>query len=147
MANLHGNYFPGLVAVTTAETVIGSLGPYAINQGVLNGGAGDLRNLQPATAPGATGVLLGCFLTATLGTGASAVTLRVRQGSITGAIIPNAISFAAAAGGFIASPEWFDPTPSYFTGITYVLTAAVTGASANSTFNAIFTSEDCNSFE
>jgi hypothetical protein len=130
--------------------VIGTIGPFAVNQGVVGGGGGDLRNLQPATTPGAQGVLVECAVNLTVGTGGTAITFRLRPNSIAGTPIgPINPAYGVVAGTTInLTPIWLDTTLTYPTGILYVVTAQMTAASANSTINqAIVVAEDCNSFE
>lgn len=134
--------------VTTAETVIASIGPLAINQGLSAGGQGDLRNLQPATGPGPEGQLFQIYSFITVGTAATTATFRVRPNTIGTAAVATSVAFNTAAGGAIFSMMLNDPTLNYPVGVTYLLTVAFASATGNSTVNTvIFTSEDCNSFE
>lgn len=148
-ANQHATQATAVSLVTTAETIIGTVGPFSINQGLSGGGAGDLRLLQPATTPGAEGCIVECFFNILIGTGATAMVLRLRQNSLAGAILPTTQTLFVVAGQTInGSGVWLDTNLSYPTGITYVVTAQMTAASANSTVNvAITTAEDANSFE
>lgn len=147
MANQHVVRASAVTLVTTAETVLANLGPFAINQGV-PGASGDLRQLQPAQGPGNQGVLLIAQWSITVGTGGTTLTMRVRQNSLTGALVDAALPFTVSAATFYQNGVWLDPTLNYVTGITYVVTGQVTGASANSTVNVITAScEDCTSFE
>lgn len=148
-ANQHATQATAVNIVTTAETVIGTIGPFAINQGAAGGGSGDLRTLQPATGPGAEGCLVECFANILIGTSATALVLRLRQNSIAGAILPTTQTLTVVAAQTInVSGVWLDVNLSYPTGILYVVTAQLTGASANSTVNvAVTTAEDASSFE
>lgn len=148
-ANQHATQATAVTLVTTAETVIGTLGPFSVNQGISFGGAGDLRLLQPATPPGAEGVIVELYANILVGTGATALTFRLRANSLTGAIIPTTLTETVVAGQTInASAVWLDATLAYPTGILYVVTAQMTAASGNSTVNvAVMTAEDANSFE
>lgn len=148
-ANQHGTQSTGTTITTTAETIIGTLGPFAVNQGVGGGGAGDLRTLQPATAPGAEGIIVEAYFNILLSAASTTVTMRLRQNSIAGAIIPTTQVFNVTASTTIsASAVWLDTALSYPTGILYVVTAQIAAASGNSTVNVcVVTAEDANSFE
>jgi len=102
---------------TTTETVIATLSGVSTNQ------------------PGQTVVFEGdCTLTT--GTATTAVTLRVRRDSLTGALVgetvPDAVS---AAAGSVETHQIVvgDSTLGEFTGATFVLTAQQTAATANGT--------------
>lgn len=149
MSNLHATQATAVTIVTTAETVIGTLTPFTENQGLAQGGAGDLRNLQVASSPGAQGVVVSLMGNILVGTGATAVVLRLRANTLTGAIIPTTQTSTVTAGSTASiDGTWLDTTLSYPAGIQYVVTAQMTGASGNSTVNlAVVTAEDANSFE
>lgn len=149
MSNLHATQATGVTIVTTAETVIGTLTPFTENQGLAGAGTGDLRNLQVASGPGAQGVLVSAAINILIGTSATALVLRLRANTLTGAIIPTTQTLTVVAAQTITADAcWLDTVLSYPQGIQYVLTAQLTAASANSTVNlAVFTAEDANSFE
>lgn len=148
-ANLHVARASTITLVTTAETLLCSIGPFSINQGLALGGQGDFRLLQPASGPGAQGTLIDSTWSITIGTGGTTLTMRVRQNTIAGALVDSAVPFTVTAGTTnYLSAVWLDSVLAYTSGITYVVTGQVTGASANSTVNVITaTAQDCNSFE
>lgn len=148
-ANQHASAATAVTVVTTAETIIGTLGPFSVNQGLSGGGAGDLRLLQPASPPGAEGVVVESFNNVAVGGGATSLTLRLRANSIGGAVISVPLVQTVTAGQTInTGAVWLDPALSYPTGILYVVTAQFGAATGNSTFNlAVVTAEDANSFE
>lgn len=103
--------------VTTAETVIATLSGVSTNQ------------------PGQTVAFEGdCTLTT--GTNTTAVTLRVRRDSVSGAVVGESVPDAvSAAAGSVETHQIVvaDGTLGEFGSGTFVLTAAQTGASANGT--------------
>lgn len=149
MSNQHAQIQTAETLITTAETIIATIGPFSVNQGVSAGGTGDLRLLQPATPPGAEGVLLTAGLNITIGTAGTIVNLRVRPNLIGNTAIGLTKQYGVSAGTtWQLSGSWMDTVLSYPTGILYLLTAQITAATGNSTVNeVIFSSEDCNSFE
>lgn len=102
---------------TTAETVVATLSGVGTSQ------------------PGQTVALRGQYQI-TLGTGTTAVTTRIRRDGLTGTLVgegnPEQISSAAGS-----TEEHYleveEVSPGEFSGRTYVLTVAQTGASANGT--------------
>jgi hypothetical protein len=101
--------------VTTAETVIATLAGVSTNQ------------------PGQTVALRG-EAQITTGANTTAVTLRVRRDSLTGALVgeANAAQVSAAAGSTEDHSVYVEEVaPGEFSGRTYVLTAQQTAASAN----------------
>ncbi len=102
--------------ITTAETVAVTLAGIST---------------QDIAAP----VVLDGWLQVTLGTGTTAVTLRVRQVSLTGALVgeANAEQIFTAAASTESHAIQVTDRPGEVAGLTYVLTIAQTGASANGT--------------
>lgn len=101
--------------VTTAETVIATLTGVSTNQ------------------PGQTVALRG-QATITLGTGTTAIALRVRRDSVSGALVgePTPDQIETAAGSTETHDIYVeDQNAGEFAGRTYVLTAQQTGASGN----------------
>lgn len=101
--------------VTTAETVIATLSGVSMNK------------------PGQTVGLRGTF-TITTGGSTTAVTTRVREDSLTGTIVGEALadSVESAAGGTETHDIYCEHAPSgEIAGKTYVLTAQQTAAAAN----------------
>lgn len=103
---------------TTAETVVATFTTPPLNTGV-----------------GPTeGTVIGAEVTLTPGTAATAVQLRVRQGSLAGAVVGNlAESPATAAVTDTVDIQVTDPTANYPAGNTYVLTAQQVAATGNGT--------------
>lgn len=98
--------------------------------------------IPPEGNPGGEGVQIDANITISAGTGATAVILRVRQASLTGALVGNAVeSPVTAAQANSLSGCVLDPTLQYPVGNTYVLTAQQVGASGNGTmqYAAAFT--------
>lgn len=101
--------------VTTAETVVATLGGISTNQ------------------PGQTLNFHGSF-TGTSGTTTSAYTLRVREDSVSGAIVGESVVDAIEAAVGAVETHTIDcsvATPNEFSGKTYVLTVQQTAATAN----------------
>lgn len=118
-----------VTVVTTAETIVGLVGPLSENQG-------------PSVGLGA---LIEATMQLTTTASASAVTVRVRQGNnVAGTLVAasGAIAIAASA---IAQLSWsaLDTSAFAFTpGVEYVVTVQMTGAAANTSVIGVFTAED-----
>lgn len=132
MGNLHAVAASAVTLVTTAETVVGTVGPFN-------------ENMVPQSGQG---VFLEGNINITPGTGTTAVVLRWRAASLTGALIGVAQTCSVTAG--VASDigcNELDPTLVQV-GAVYVLTAQQTGATANGTCNrVVVTAESASSFE
>lgn len=107
--------------VTTAETVIATLTPFNVDN------------------PAGEGVLIQGDVNVSPGTAATQIVLRVRQGGLTGTLVgvamPNSV---AATNTYNIGSTWLDASALALldTGLTYVLTAQQTSATANGTVNA-----------
>lgn len=88
-------------------------------------------------APTAQGLAVDGTVNVTGGTGTTAVTTRVRIGSVTGVLVGAALvnTPVSATGVESYTYDAIDPTLSYPNGVTYVITVQLTGASANGTVN------------
>jgi|SRR5579859_1374173 len=98
--------------------------------------------IPPEANPGGEGVQIDANVTFTSGAAATAAILRVRQGSLAGAIVGNAIeSPVTAALTESLSGCVLDPTLQYPAGNTYVLTLQQVAATGNATmqYAAAFT--------
>jgi hypothetical protein len=105
----------GVAPVTTAETVILTITIPSENQPL-----------------GADGVYLSGTVGGTAGAGTTAVAIRIRQGSVAGAVVGNVYTEPVTASALFAIGfDMLDPTTSYPTGNTYVVTAVQTGATGN----------------
>lgn len=100
--------------VTTAETVIATVA------GITTPRPGSTVTLQYA------GVIAAAA-------GTTGVTLRARSGSLTGSVVGTAFAPAATASANDPLAATFQDTPGELANATYVITAALAGASANST--------------
>ena len=131
MANLHSVAASAVNVPTTTETVIATVGPFNENQ-----------------ALPAQGVNFDGNINITTGTGTTAVVVRVRAGSLTGALVGVAQTQVATAGQTINIPiSELDPTLVQANAI-YVVTVQQTAASANGTVNrVIFACQDATAFE
>jgi hypothetical protein len=132
MANQHSVAASAVTIVTTTETVIATLGPFNENQ----------------VAP-AQGIAFDGNINMTVGTGGTAVTVRVRQGTaITGTLVGVAQAQTATAGNTINLPIGeLDPTLIQVNA-QYVVTVQQTAASGNGTVNrVIFSCQDAVPFE
>lgn len=132
MANQHSVAASAVTIVTTTETVIATLGPFNENQ----------------VAP-AQGITFDGNINMTVGTGGTAVTVRVRQGTaITGTLVGVAQVQTATAGNTINLPIGeLDPTLIQVNA-QYVVTVQQTAASANGTVNrVVFSCQDAVPFE
>lgn len=132
MATEHVNQIStNQTVTTTAETVIGAITPFNVGN------------------PGGEGVYLAADVFVLTGVGTTAVTLRIRIGSVTGTILgnPQAIPQAASVEvqlGIAAQ----DPNGIAGSNTTYVLTYQATAASANATVQqSTFTAESAAAFE
>jgi len=133
-SNLHANSASAVNVVTTAETAIVTVTAFNVNQGATGEGvylSGDLYYTAP--------------------TGATAATLRVRQGSGTGGAVvnnPTPVALPVTAGspvvhGFSA----LDSATVLATGQQYTVTIQFTGATANASVSGVVVAESCNSSE
>jgi hypothetical protein len=114
----------GLPVTTTTETVIGTI------------------TIPPENQPlGSDGIAIDGAMTGTAGAGTTAVTIRVRQGTVTGTVVGAQVSSpVTASAGFVMPFSCLDATTSYPAGNTYVVTAQQTGATGNgSSFNVTIT--------
>jgi hypothetical protein len=132
MANLHAVAASAVTLVTTAETLLGTIGPFNENQ------AADFSQ----------GIAFDGNINVTPGTGATAVTVRVRRGGLAGTLIGVAqaqgVTAAVAANVPIAE---LDPTLVQV-GVSYAVTIQQTAASANGTVNrVVFCCQDATSYE
>lgn len=133
MGNLHTVAAAAVTITTTTETVIATVGPFNVN--------------VPAAI--GQGVMLDGSINLLVGTGATAAVIRVRSGSLTGALIGVAHTVTVTAGTTVELPiAELDAASLVVAGDTYVVTVQMTGASGNSTVNkVIFAAEDAVSFE
>jgi len=107
----------GTTVVTTAETVVATIQIPALNLPL-----------------GADGVFIAGICNGLAGSGTTAITTRVRQGSLTGAQVGAGVSTPTTAGtGFTTAIAVLDTTTSYPTGNTYVVTVQQTNATGNAT--------------
>jgi hypothetical protein len=132
MANQHSVAASAVTVVTTAETVLATLGPFTENQAA---GFGQ-------------GVAFDGNVNLTVGTGATLATLRIRNGGLAGALVGVAQAQTVVATNQANIPiSELDPTLVQ-ANVSYVVTIALTAASANSTVNrVIFSCQDATSFE
>lgn len=132
MPNAHANAVSGGTLVTTAETVLATLTAFNENE------AGEF----------AEGVLIQGSTNLLIGTGGTAVVLRIRKASLTGALVGLAQTVTVAAASVVGlSIQEVDPVLIQ-PGLVYVLTASVTGASGNSTNNrSVIVAEGITAFE
>jgi hypothetical protein len=115
--------------VTTAETVVLTCAPFTYDfpnpyVGAEHSGAG-----QGVTVKGIVNV-------APAGTGATAATVRVRQGSVTGTVVGASLAQTVAAGNSTELTYWAQDTSRFAAqagGGVYVVTVQFTGATGNST--------------
>lgn len=132
MATEHVNQIAtNQTVTTTAETVIGAITPFNVGN------------------PGGEGVYLAGDINVLVGAGTTAVTLRVRSTSLTGAIIgnPQAIPQTASVEAQLGIAV-LDPAGLAGSGITYVLTYQATGATGNATVQqSTLTAESASAFE
>lgn len=150
MSNVHASAASAVTLVTTAETVVATVGPFNT---VTSTGAGSqaLNTLPQGSASysqaGPQGVAIVGSLNVTIGTGGTAAVVRVRQGSLTGALVGVAQTATVTAGNVVTLDIGeLDGSP--VSPATYVVTVSITGASANSTVNrVVVTAQDANSFE
>lgn len=140
MGNLHCVAVTG-GALTTAESVVATM--TAFNENTPAG-----SNLGLATQPGgAQGVYLGGSINLTTAASATLITLRIRQQSLTGALVgvAQAVAVLASTTGIALDIGELDPT-FVQTPAIYVITAQLNAGTA--TVNrAIFTAEEATSFE
>jgi hypothetical protein len=133
-SNLHANAASAVNVNTTTETAIATLTAFNVNQSTNGEGvyvSGDLY----FTAP----------------TGATAATVRVRQGSGTGGAVvnnPTPVAFSVTAGnpvvlGFSA----LDSATVLANGQQYTVTVQFTGATANASVSGVICAQSCNSVE
>lgn len=141
MGNLHCVAASAVAIPSTAEIVIATM--TAFNENTPAG-----SNLGLATQPGgAQGVYLGGSINLTTAASATAITLRVRQQSLTGTLVGLAqvIAIAASTTGIALDIGELDPT-FVQTPAIYVITAQLNAGSA--TVNRVlFTAEEATSFE
>lgn len=132
MANQHSVAASAVTVVTTAETVLATIGPFNENQ----------------AAGFAQGVAFDGNVNMTVGTGGTLATLRIRNGGLTGALVGVAQAQTVAAGNQVNIPiSELDPTLVQV-GVSYVVTVQLTAASANSTANrVIFSCQDATAYE
>lgn len=118
----HAEVTAPVTLVTTAETVIATIT------------AGQIPGPIPPTAPtGVPTIIEGVFNILT-GATVTAIVVRVRQNSLTGAVVGNADTHTIGAAANANVPfEKYDPTGAG----TYVVTVAQTGASGNGTVNSV----------
>lgn len=148
MGNLHcvsnvvaGSVSPIAIPATT-ETVVATMTAFNEN---MPGGSGPSLGSTPSL--GSQGVYLGGSINLTTAAGVSVATLRVRQGSLTGALVGAAqvVAVAASVTGIALDIGELDPTLVQ-TPAVYVVTIALTGGTG--TVNRVlFTAEDATSFE
>lgn len=132
MANEHVNQIAtNQTVTTTAETVIGAITPFNVGN------------------PAGEGVYLAGDVNVLTGAGTTAVTLRIRNGSLTGAIVGNPQAFPQTASVEAqVGTAGLDPTALAGALVTYVLTYQATGATGNATVQqSTFTAESATSFE
>lgn len=118
-----------VTAVTTAETIVGVVGPLPENVG---------------TAAG-TGIMVRAILAVTTGVGATAITVRVRLGNnVAGTLVSSSGAIVAAASTAVGV-AWAavdvlaaDMTP----GQEYTVTVQQTSATGNATVIGVLTAED-----
>jgi hypothetical protein len=132
MANNHTVAASAVTVPTTTETVLATLGPFNENM------AGEF----------AQGVACDGNINLTAGTGATAVTMRIRRGGLTGTLIGVASVQTVTAGNVVNIPiAELDPTLVQV-GVTYVVTLQQTAASANGTVNrVVFSCQDATAYE
>ena len=122
-----------VTAVTTAETVLITSNPYVYDYpNPFVGGE--------HSGPGQGVTISGTVDVTAAGTAASLVTIRVRQGSITGAVVGGAQTDVVTAGpGPVIPYEAVDTSRwcAQAGGGVYVVTAQVSSATTNSTFGPI----------
>lgn len=105
----------GVAPVTTTETVILTINIPSENQPL-----------------GSDGIYLSGTVGGTAGAGTTAVGIRIRQGTVTGAVVGNVYTEPVTASAlFTIGFDVLDPTTSYPAGNTYVVTATQTGATGN----------------
>lgn len=133
-SNLHANSGSAVNVVTTAETAIATVTAFNVNQGTTGEGvyvSGDLY----FTAP----------------TGATAATVRVRQGSGTGGAVvnnPTPVAVPVTAGTpAVIGYSALDSATVLANGQQYTVTVQFTGASANASVSGVVVAESCNSVE
>jgi hypothetical protein len=150
MSNVHAAAASAVTVVTTAETVVATVGPF--NETAPAGAGSQALNTLPQgsatySQAGPQGVAVVGSLNITVGTGGTSVTVRVRQGSLTGALVGVA-QVATVTAGNVVTLDVGELDASPVSPATYVVTVAVAGASANSTVNrALVTAQDATSFE
>lgn len=132
MANNHTVAASAVNVPTTTETVLATLGPFNENM------AGEF----------AQGVACDGNINFTAGTGATSITMRVRRGGLTGALIGVAAVQTVTAGNVVNIPiAELDPTLVQV-GVTYAVTLQQTAASANGTVNrVVFSCQDATAYE
>jgi hypothetical protein len=83
------------------------------------------------------GLLVSGTVNVTGGTATTTVTVRVRQGSLTGAVVGDALvnTVVAATAPDTYAYQAIDPTLTYLNGETYVVTVQLAGATANGSVN------------
>jgi hypothetical protein len=106
----------GQAVTTTSETVVATLAGLNVDRIQRRVGFGGLVNIL-------------------VGTGGTSVTVRVRRGSVSGAVVGVAQGQAVAAGSTYSIAVDALDEPGEVAGATYVLTVAVAAATANSTVN------------
>lgn len=150
MSNVHAAASSAVTLVTTAETVVATVGPF--NTVTAAGAGSQALNTVPQgsatySQAGPQGVAIAGSINLLVGTGGTAAVVRVRQGSLTGALVGLAQTTTVIAGNVVdLDVGELDANP--VSPATYVVTVSVTGASANSTMNrAVFTAQDATSFE
>lgn len=130
--NLHAVAVSAVTLTNAVEGVIATLPAFSENQ------AGEF----------AQGVVLQAGLNVLIGTGGTALVLRIRKTSLTGALVGVAQTITVTAASVVqVGIDELDPTLVQ-PGVVYVLTGQVTSASANSTVNrCVLAAEDASQFE
>lgn len=134
MANLHAiGALTDVNVPTTVETVIAQTNTFTVNQ------VGDF----------AQGVLVQANVVITPGTSATALVFRFRVGSLTGALVGEAITLPCTAG-VLQAPclAVVDSAVRQAVGTSYVLTCSQTAGAANGVVaNSVLVAESASAFE
>jgi len=146
MPNQHAVSVTAVAIPSTAEIVIATMTPFSENQPP---GAFSQALSAPSPNPGPQGVVLDANLNMNI-TAGGLVTMRIRYGSLTGAVITGMpagglIVTAPAATAFTASAFALDPTLVEINAV-YVLTVTSAGGVGNVAYG-VFTAQDATSFE
>lgn len=147
MANQHAvavGISPAVTVSAAVETVVATMTPFNENQP--GGGA---QGFQAVGTVGSQGVVLDANFNLTLGTAGTAVVARIRNGSVTGALVGVALTVPALGSGTTLNVTAYALDPTLVqVGVVYVFTLQVTGGTGTHTVNyGVATAQDATSIE